>query len=291
MSALFYTFDNNKADLHESSLGISDKKRLSVLDRMRRQIRGTRPQMYRGGGSHFTFEYNSSRFVYVYIRKNGCTSFKRFLSYINTNQHESELAIQSLQKQCSVSWQWQINRAQEVIAVVRDPVDRVCSLFRNKFIQCDGARDIQVNFERLCNIEPSHATFKNFVEDYLSILVLSNDRGSSLDPHCHAQVEHFWPIRYTRVFPIEHLGENAIQLFGEDAGAEFFQQRANTSTKNLFDTDASEVLSIDFRKHYERTGELPSNTSLLNDNLRQCIERIYFDDFLFLRFLGYSETL
>ena len=87
--------------------------------------------------------------MYTYIRKNGCSAFKKWLrdtgSYETGKRETSEMA-----KRYSVSFGWEVSQS-DFLLVLRDPAARLASLFRNKLIQRSYAGDILENI-----VTPKH---------------------------------------------------------------------------------------------------------------------------------------
>ncbi len=96
------------------------------------------------GGLHFTFELAGKRVVYCYIRKNASSAFKKLIvdcSPFSNLMKENENPIHFLYKYHK-STAKDFSRADHIIFVYRDPIERILSLFKNKFIQQIGAQDI-----------------------------------------------------------------------------------------------------------------------------------------------------
>jgi len=257
-------------------------------------LRGRRHGPYSFGGPHFKFDFEGRSYVYCYIRKNGCSAFKNFLINEYCNVLEGESEILSLTRTLGAHSPAQIADTEVRIAVLRDPVDRCCSLFRNKFIQRDGARDIFINFYNFTGMLPEEATFLRFVENFItaafSFTGCIKKKRWRIDPHCLPQTQYFWPIHYTHVFLLSNLSLLSKELFGEEIRKKYFEKLVNSSKFSPLGMQASEIKASKLTELFREHGRMPSNDELLSPELRNYIEQVYKMDFKAIANFGTHAT-
>jgi hypothetical protein len=180
------------------------------------------------GRLHLAFELGGKRIAYAYIRKNGCSTFKRALGFApDTDIRE----IEPLHR-----WSpWRNYDA--IIFVWRDPEERLTSLYRNKILERQGADDIIRAYTSSMGEEPS--TFEKFAEFALL----------NADPHCVPQRDHLKPLRYTHAIPLSGLHAAMSEIVGADA-AEVFAHNANPSSQA--NVEISERARALIHNHYFR---------------------------------------
>lgn len=247
--------------------------------RLRGRLRGRRPLLYKNAGLHLKLPKPYDHIVYVYIRKNGCSAFKRWLLHDMGERRGPEADISIVAKRYAISMEWELTGTRRLL-VLRDPVERMCSLYRNKFIQRRGAEDILRSFEGATGIQGGEASFKCFVNKYLR-LILENDPTSSakIDPHCLSQAQHLWPITYDQVVMMDDLWEASQEIFSKDVAKSFFESRVNSTPTTgehnpHSNTPANRLIAL-----YESDGFLPDNASLADEESRDLIRKIYETDY------------
>jgi hypothetical protein len=275
----FGSFDNRNW-----ALGRPDHRRVrktSYMEHGLARLKGRRAPLYRGGGEHLRLPGKPDT-IYVYIRKNGCSAFKKWLLAEvgdTRNLSTEDPSIGVLSKRLQVTSDDQLSNARCVL-VLRDPIARLCSLFRNKLIQRRGADDILANIEELTGLSTDALTFRRLVEQYIGgHLHCRSGLGPKIDPHCTTQHDHLWPILYDRVIMLEDLPKAAVALFGKDIAAEYFSVPANASSTSLVQSNASDLSAGELRNIYSVSNALPSDDSLLDDKLRNAIRDLYSLDY------------
>lgn len=199
--------------------------------------------------SHFKFAVNDKRFVYCRIRKNGCSAIQQFI--VKTSPHrESDRGggFAFLRRHHAVRSKKALISADHRILVFRDPVDRIRSLFVNKFIQRRAFADIFKSFKAVTGMDPETVTFPDFVLNYVSRL-----GEVPLDPHVWPQHWHLCNIVYDLVFPLCDMSEKMAEIVGPELAKQYFQEKVNPSPEIELDVDAnmrsrlSEIYAEDFR--------------------------------------------
>lgn len=141
-----------------------------------------------------------------------------------------------------------LRAAKERILIVRHPVERIQSLFVNKFIQRIGNGGIFKSYRLVTGRDPETASFREFVNEYVSRL-----GDVRLDPHTWPQHWHLCPIVYNRVFRLQDLAESMAEIVGKEMADTYFRDRVNPSVDFDLEIDAetrdriSSIYSEDFR--------------------------------------------
>jgi hypothetical protein len=247
--------------------------------RVRGRLRGRRPLLYSNAGLHLRLPKPYDHIVYVYIRKNGCSAFKRWFLHDMRERRGTEADISIVAKKYAISMEWELARSRRLL-VLRDPVERMCSLYRNKFIQRKGAEDILRSFEDSTGIQARDTSFKCFVEKYLSkISETRSSADAAIDPHCFSQAYHLWPTTYDHVVMMDDLPEVSRDIFSEEVATSFFQSRVNSTPTTSNCTLQSDTPASHLIDWYESQKLLPDNACLVDEESRNLIRRIYKNDY------------
>lgn len=141
-----------------------------------------------------------------------------------------------------------LRAAKQRILIVRDPVERIQSLFVNKFIQRNANADIFDSYRLVTGRDPEKASFSDFVNEYVSRL-----GDVRLDPHTWPQHWHLCPIIYNRVFLLQDLAESMTEIVGKEMADMYFRDKVNPSADFDLEIDAetrdriSSIYAGDFR--------------------------------------------
>lgn len=177
------------------------------------------------GRLHLTLQIGGVRIGYAYIRKNGCSAFKRAIGY------ESSVSVEEIAGKHPFGH----GHHDATIFVWRDPVERLASLYKNKILDRRNAGDILGIYRECMGEEPSG--FERFVEFACM----------EKDPHCWTQKSHLMRVRYTHAIPLNCLHEVMCSIVGGRA-AEPFAVRENASGRHQFEMTDRAVQMI--RRHY-----------------------------------------
>lgn len=199
--------------------------------------------------THFQFTFEGRRFAWCRIRKNGCSAVQQFI--IETSPHRNASSKQGyrfLRKYHRIRSMQELETADHRILVVRDPLERLQSLYVNKFIQRKGCDDVFRSYRLVTGRAPSEASFAEFVFEYVSKL------GSvTLDPHVWPQTWYLCNVVYDRVFPLNTLCESMAEILGHETALRFFAKKVNPSPASDLDIDETlrgrivELYADDFR--------------------------------------------
>ena len=283
--AAYGVFDNRDAPLADLPGG-TPPARLRLATRLRGRLAGRRAPLHPGAGAHLAFRAGGRRFCYVYIRKNGCTGFKRFLGPLAGGSSDGP-EIQRLLANLQVSFAHELVGTRRIL-VLRDPVARACSLFRNKLVQRSGSADIERNIQELTGQRAGSLCFRDFVQRYLGAFLHAD--SAAIDPHCAPQAAHLWPIRYDTVLRLDDLSRLAPQLFATAHAERIFAGRANSSGRLDEVAGADARPAADLAETHARHGVLPADESLATPDLAGRIRELYRADerLLAMAFAGCS---
>lgn len=272
-------FDNRHGDQPCSNVLTT---KVHLLKRIRARARGKRLPLYAGGGMHLRLPLHGRSIVYTYIRKNGCSAFKKWLrdsrGYETSKRETSEMS-----SHYSVSFGPEAARS-EFLLVLRDPADRIASLFRNKLIQRSYAEDILANIETLTGETPDKLTFRSFVERYIGDNISpASPSANRLDAHAIPQRLHLWPVEYNKVILLADLSKAAEELFPDAISQKYFRRQRNTSSSNQTDEDSSDICVRELRENFLSTGTMPSQAAFFDSQLQSSIRSIYGCDYDLLK--------
>lgn len=250
-----------------------NRVRDKVRFRLRRQFRPA---------PHFHINAAGAEFIYCYIRKNACSAFKKLI--VEHSQHRNSFSGQVgeltfLKKYHRVKSKAEISTYKHIIFIYRDPIERVASLFRNKFIMMDRNSDIFDSYRHVTGQNPETATFNEFVTLYLC------QNMKKLDPHCRPQYAHLLPIRYTNAIPMRALYPTMTQIVGQEIADSYFKEKTNSSGGTEYSEAASSTPAYVAHERWRRTHNVPSFHSLLTDHTERILKQIYVEDLMMIAML------
>ena len=235
------------------------------------------------GRAHYGIKINNDFLSYCYIRKNACTAFKNlFLAKSPWRRlvwKKNNPGIKLLNSFHRLT----IQKAQEAtirVMVYRDPIARMTSLYRNKFVNQKDCDDIFANYQMLTGKDPGEATFRSLVNGYAKRIC----DGDEVDCHLYTQTSHLMPVNYNAVICIDRLYVSMSKLLGTDIGNQYFSTPANPSrpSTSMQDTNSSCLADTPARQLREllqaQTISLTSQ-HLLDDSISNSIRTIYAEDF------------
>lgn len=272
---LFRPFDNRHPPFQQSI--VRRGRRLAAA------VRG-RPLPLCGDSPHFWFECANQRYVYAYIYKNACTAFKNFIvatSPFLDGPVEQDKKINFLLKHHHVRGILDVRHSDVNIFVYRDPVERIASLYKNKFICRNGHADLFSNIRALTGDTPESYSIADFVQRYVAVYLFSRTKKlrPRVDHHILGQRQCLAPIRYHAAIELGTLPKMATELFGDEIASRFFLQRTNASSAPTYSDDVSRASSEVLRYQFVTTGELPENYALVPDSIKGVIEDLYRADY------------
>ena len=229
------------------------------------------------GRNHFVLDLPDLRLGYCYIRKNACTSFKNMFMDMAPNgavRHQNQRPIDFLQDNMKLRRK-HIRTCDRLVFVYREPVERIVSLYKNKFIMRSGNKDIFRTYEKLTGMPPGEASFQSFVRGYFK-----ND-FSVIDRHVLPQRRHLYHALYTDAVPMEHLHPCMQNIIGRELADKYFLHKSNASHISAAVPDYNSVSSVpsnELFETYSKNGVLPTNTQLLTEELESQLKHIFRED-------------
>jgi len=245
------------------------------------------------GRAHYGINIGKEFLSYCYIRKNACTAFKNlFLDKspwrrLIWNKRNPGIKLLNGFHRLTIRKAQQANIR---VMVYRDPVARLTSLYRNKFVHQKDCDDIFANYQMLTGKDPGEATFRSLVEGYAKRVC----DGDEIDCHLYTQTSHLMPIDYNAVICIDNLYASMSKLLGTDIGNQYFSTPANPSRTASSAQDANGSYFTDTPAHQlqqllqNKTISLTSQ-QLLDDTLLKSIHTIYAEDFELIKQIGHRE--
>ncbi|MCA0997315.1 sulfotransferase family 2 domain-containing protein [Alloyangia pacifica] len=247
-----------------------DKIGLSALQRRLDLARGL-------GRNHFGLEIEGRKIGYCYVRKNGCSSFKRM--FLECSAHRADLRdderpIDFMRRYHRLT-SAELAACDNLIFVFRDPVQRMLSMFRNKFIAGSGAEDIRRSYEKTTGKPVETATFRDFITDYLS------RDFALLDRHVLPQRTHLQRALYTDVLPVSDLYQGMSRVLGAEMAAKYFLRPANSTFQvPLLEMPGAADMPVGaLVRHFEQEGSMPDDASLLPSKLARRLRALYAMDY------------
>lgn len=177
------------------------------------------------GRLHLAFSLGEKRIAYAYIRKNACSAFKKMLTgepHVSVDKVAQRFPFRSGPYDAS-------------IFVWRDPEERLISLYRNKIVEQEAAKDFLRSYRKVMDAEPG------LFEDLVRFAC------TQADPHCFTQRSHLRRMRYTHAIHIKDLHETMRAIVGPEADPHF-SERSNTTEQHP--VHVSEEARRMIRDHY-----------------------------------------
>lgn len=229
----------------------------------------------------FSINVDGVDILYTYIRKNACTSFKRlFKTYSSYNFHDSGGDLKGMAHNHLVKWAEEADKVSSKIFIYRDPLERVVSVFKNKFIQESGAVDITKDFLNVTGKNVEECTFYDFIFLYVSKIKAEGN----IDAHLLPQVWHLMPIEYNCAIPLEKVEIGMSEIIGREVAKTHFSKPVNSTSQNVSVDieDASNLTVNELRKIYQCEAIYPSLSSLVDADMEELLHSIYKDDYSML---------
>jgi hypothetical protein len=230
--------------------------------------------------THFLVNIGGRRIVYCYIRKNGCSAFKRLI--VDSSPQETKPTVGAERmgfclQHHSARYPKDFVAADHIIFVYRDPLERVVSLFKDKFVAQSGAADIFKNYLEVTGQAPEDATFSDFVDRYLG------HNWTRLDSHVLPQRRHLAPVIYTDAIPLRKLHVGMSRVVGAEVADAYFKKPSNSTPRLILDDvkDASDLSAGYLRARFRACGAMPDGGAFLKGKHRQRLEALYREDRMF----------
>ena len=228
---------------------------------------------YRKGDVHFHCVVDGYSIAYAYIRKNACSAFKDFFRGISSSPRRSGQSTLAMMMESHLASRGQVASADWRICVLRDPVERLESVFKNKFVQRSGNADIFADVRRTTSIEPVKASFEEFVRNYAIPMAGSGDK------HIRYQSDHLLGVDYNGAILIGSLHDEMQKILGAEMAREYFgEPRNSTETQTRRGLAESTTPAQVLAEAWVNDHVLPAQGDLLSDELIEEIRDAYACD-------------
>lgn len=232
------------------------------------------------GTEHFYVCIDGVNIVYCYIRKNACSAFKGLF----TGESEKRDRLRECKSRLQFMHRYHgIDRVEDIpagackVLVYRDPIARVCSVFRNKFIAQSFNADIKKSVEDATGKGFGSISFQDFATKYLA------GKPDDKDPHCRTQVAHLLPIEYNYVIPLDRLRQGMAHVISEEKAEKYFGKKLNASTgttsRDSLGRPAWSIPAQELADIWIEESRLPSVDELVSAELRKYLSKIYSSDY------------
>ncbi|WP_311945494.1 sulfotransferase family 2 domain-containing protein [Halomonas piscis] len=235
--------------------------------------------------AHFRFSVGVEGYVYCYIRKNACSSWKRFIS--KESPESAELAnfdtpMQFLGKHHKIFNVEKINSVSNRVAVLRDPVGRVVSGFLNQYVRnMDKPGLLHKLVSKKTGQGIESVSFYDFVSFYLC-----ETQDLDLEVHFIPQACHLNEyVEYNKVWRVDRLYQEAEKEFGKLLADRYFKSKVNNTDYDSFGLNVSNVSSGEIFSVYKESGKFPDKKDILNDEIVDLISSRYSGDIDIMRSL------
>ena len=160
------------------------------------------------------------------------------------------------------------------IFVYRDPVERLVSIYRNKFVQLDGNRGIFANYASITGRAPEQASFTEFLYLYL------NHPLPDLDAHLHPQAASLAPILYSDAISLPELHRHMVTIIGQKPADRRFLHPINSSAAPAWNTseDIRAMPARALHHVWKQTGAMPPVAAFLGPGDAHHIRGLYAAD-------------
>lgn len=232
-------------------------------------------------GLHLAFRANGKKFLYCYIRKNACSSFKRLI--VMRSKHRERLS----EFPSRLQFMRQFHAVREIdaaafdhsILILRDPLERVVSVWKNKFVQRNGHEDIFASYARVTGQDPETATFADFMTRYLG------RPFADLDVHLRPQSQDLAPMVYSDALLLKNLHAHMTGLLGAHIADRFFLKPVNSSAGPV-DPDPTEAWTrsaAELHAAFRDRGTLPATARFASPPFAAQVAELYADDYRIFR--------
>ena len=238
-----------------------------------------------GLSSHFFFSINNRNYLYCYINKNACSPMKRLIAFLSTGSREKrtpQQVLEILHQNNLIQSLSKIPDNTEIFFIYRDPIERIFSLYKDKFILRRGNTGIFISYQKLTQNSPETASFNDFVEDYLRPFLYRRNKknGPVIDRHALSLHDCLSPIKYDHAIEMSQLLAFSKTSFGDEIAESFFTKPINaTKSAHIYSEYSGNITAEKLHKRYSATSELPDISSLISLEQKQTLLKLYTHDY------------
>jgi len=232
---------------------------------------------------HFIIKINGVEYVYVYIRKNACSAWKKV--FFSESEHQSEVnkslgPLEFMNKFHRASTIDKVMAVENRIVILRDPVIRVYSAFINQIVmRMNRQYALHKAVQTACGKPIGKITFDEFVDEYL----LKTD-ASKLDGHFRPQNLSLLPIEYKNTWDLSKLHQEVETLVGKDFADRYFLTKVNSTEKmKKIPLEANGLTVRKMFNIWNNREVFPDFESLISIDCRKKLSLMYEDDIKLLK--------
>lgn len=238
---------------------------------------------FRSVTSHYRLRGKDADINYAYVRKNACTAFKRlinekthpryFLARLTGRNKNDLFHIGGNMRYFRVAVEdGQDTQSAQNLFVYRDPLDRFVSVYLNKFVHDDGARDIRKNYRKITGLEPDAASIYEFMS-------YARNEMRDIDCHLFPQKAHLLEVKYLAI-GMMGLREGMLEIMTRSTVDRFFSSRVNST--NSEESCSKEFLgdlpAVDL-KNLHSQGIKIGKSNLISSELEDFVREVYWQDY------------
>ena len=227
---------------------------------------------------HFQLEIDDEWYVFCAIHKNASSTIRRLIENVSKiKRGDGESIFHFLYVNHLARSVADINKSCNVMAFVRDPVERVVSCYQNKFIQRQGNRTIFKDYGDVIGDGAGSATFEQFVEGYIGRCFNGKSTvNKKHDRHIYTQHQQLLPVNYQRIALVDQF-DSVLS----DVGLNHLlpKSRENSTSDKEYLPGASSIPADSLHNHFLNSGKTPDATCLLTSDLVNRIRSLYKADF------------
>jgi len=227
---------------------------------------------------HFIIKINGVEYVYVYIRKNACSAWKKV--FVAESEHRSELnkgltPLEFMNKFHQASTLDKVMAVENRIVILRDPIVRVYSAFINQIVmRLNRQYSLHKAVQGACGKPIGKVTFNDFINDYLLKINLNE-----LDGHFRPQYLSLLSIDYSHKWDLSNLHQEVKILIGKDFADKYFLNKINSTSRISKVPMSSRNKTIRQLFHsVTELGVFPDMGSLIDSECRERLEIFYAAD-------------
>ena len=231
---------------------------------------------------HFIIKIDGVEYVYVYIRKNACSAWKKVFVAESEYQNEENRKLSPLEfmnKFHRVSTIEKVLAVEKKIVILRDPIVRVYSAFINQIVmRMERQYSLHESIEEFTGKPIGRLNFTEFVNNYLTKIDIEE-----LDGHFQPQNFALLNIEYSHVWDLSNLHRHSAELFGAKFADRHFSKKVNSTARLMKSRDSAWDSKIrEMSKRYIKNNVVPDIASLITPEIAEKLRIFYHYDYKIL---------
>lgn len=239
---------------------------------------------------HFIIKINGVDYVYVYIRKNACSAWKKVFVAESVHRVDAEKSLRPIEfmikyhRATSLVDIISINRK---IVILRDPVIRVYSAFINQIVmRMDRQYSLHRSIEYVTGKPIGRINFSEFVNLYLTKV-----DPDEIDGHFQSQHSALLDVEYSDVWELSQLHQRSTALLGESFADRYFAKKVNSTERLLKSNEQAWDWKIrEISKRYNHENTVPDINALIRPDTAEKIALFYERDYELIRKHGMDSA-